>query len=226
MISPKISIVIPFYNGYQMLHQLLFDLYKHGNRPEEVIVVNDASEDGEVYGGLDWWKSSGMLNIIEKRNKENQGFLLSANRGLKSAKGDVVILISNDVRVQCNLVQLIYEIYKSERGLYDPVVGGRLLDFDTGWNVFGGKIYSYLEGWLLAATSKQWKNLEYFDESFAPSDYEDVDFSTKAKEYGYDLKPLNDDRISHTGGQTYKYDETRRERTERNREIFRKKWVK
>lgn len=223
MTTFKVSIVIPFYNQYQLLHQLLFDLYSYGNRPDEVIVVNDASEDAEVYGGLDWWKKSGMLKIVEKRNEENLGFLLSANIGLKSAKGELVILISSDVRVQCNLIQLIAT---SDANRVGTLIGGRLLDYDTGWNVFDGKIYPYLEGWLLATSKFHWEQIRYFDERFAPSDYEDIDLSTTVLLQSGRLMPLNDDRITHIGGQSYKYDEVRRERTEHNREVFRDKWLK
>lgn len=217
----KTSIVIPFYNQYHLLHQLLFDLYSHGNRPDEVIVVNDASDDKEVYDGLGWWKSNGMLKIVEKRNEENLGFLYSANIGITSSKGDIVILISNDVRVRCDLVSIVLEKLRPEM-----LIGGRLLDYDTGWNVFSGKVYPYLEGWLLACYQEGWDELGCFDTRFAPSDYEDIDLSTKAKDHGYSLLALNDDRITHIGGQSYKYDEVRRERTERNREVFRDKWLK
>ena len=36
-------------------------------------------------------------------------------------------------------------------------------DISTGWNKFGEKIFPYLEGWLLATTSKGWAELGYFE---------------------------------------------------------------
>ena len=223
MKNPKVSIVIPCYNHYDLLHQALFDLYSHGNRPYEIVVVNDASTDKEFYDGLTWWESNGMFNIKEIRNTENMGFLSSSNFGLKEARGDIIALLSNDVRVRDNIVNLLVNHYKLN-GKDCKLIGGRLLDFDTGWNRFGDRIFHYLEGWLLIATRESWEELKYLDDRFAPSDYEDIDLSTTALKMGYTLIPMNNDKIHHMGGQSYGYDEKRKERTEKNRKKFEEKW--
>ncbi len=70
------------------------------------------------------------------------------------------------------------------------------------------------------------KDIGYFDEDFAPMDYEDMDISTTALKKGYRLEPLNNPSIVHAGAGTYGYTEERRKQTERNREVFRNKWIK
>ena len=48
----KVSIVIPSYNNYALLHQLLMDIYKKCPDVYEVIVVDDNSSEEEMFEGL------------------------------------------------------------------------------------------------------------------------------------------------------------------------------
>jgi len=215
------SFVIPCYNHYELLHQVLYDIYQKCSPVDEVIVVDDASTAESFHNGLEWWKTNGMLPIRHIRNTKNQMFLKSSNIGMRQARGDVVCLISNDVRIHKDIVKQILS--------YDPAellfIGGRYLDWDTGWNTFNNRVYGYLEGWLLSAPNEMWKELDYFDEQFAPSDMEDVDISTKAVEAGYTLMALPSDMTTHLGGQSIGFNPEREKITLANKEKFRKKWT-
>lgn len=216
----KVSFVITNYNGWSMVHQLLFDIFKTCHLPSihEVIVVNNGCTEPESFSGLEWWVSTGILPVREVRLEKNIGFLRAANAGMREAKGDVVCLVSNDVRIHDDVVSFIT---KSGRTLF----GGRLLDYDTGWNSFDGRVFPYLEGWLLATDKSVWEELGYFDERFAPNDMEDVDLSTSALASGCILFPIPDGYATHIGAQTLKYTPEREEITKKNREKFREKWV-
>ena len=79
-----------------------------------------------------------MLPVKELRLENNMGFLLASNAGMKSATGDIIALISNDVRVKDDIIiRIILQINTT----YNSFIGGRLLDFSTGWNNFGDKIF-------------------------------------------------------------------------------------
>lgn len=217
--NDKVSIVIPNFNRWDLCHSLLFDLYQKCASIDEVIVVNDGCTQVESFTGLQWWRESQMLPVRELRLEENVGFLLASNAGMQEATGDIIILISNDVKVMGDIVLRIRHF------LHDhpkALVGGRLLGFDTGWNNFDGHIFPYLEGWLLAACSDVWKSVGYFDEQFAPHDYEDIDLSVKVGR----LLALPEDLTIHHGAQTIGYNPQREEQTQKNREKFRKKWIK
>lgn len=219
----KVSIVIPTYNHYNLLHQCLFDVYRNCINADEVLVVNDSSTDEEVYSGLDWWKGSGMLNIREVRTAENRGFLRSSNIGLRKANGEVKILLSNDVRIYGDLLSAVLSILKDDP---NHLIGGVIHSHDTGWNTFNGKIYRYVEGWLLATTSENWERLGYFDEMYAPNDFEDVDLSTTAVRLGIKLASLPPGLVEHMGAQSIGYTDKRRELTEENKKKFEAKWTK
>lgn len=218
----KFSFVIPNYNRYDLVHQLLFDIYKNCMPVHEVIVVNDGCTEVESFTGIEWWKHSGMLPVKSLNLETNVGFLKASNSGMKKATGDIICLISNDVRVKGDIVQRIEHNLR----LCDCLVGGRLLDFDTGWNTFDNKVFFYLEGWLLATTSKIWKEVDYFDERFAPNDMEDIDLATKVQELGYNLVALPEDITFHMGAQSIGFNPAREELTKRNKEKFRAKWMK
>jgi GT2 family glycosyltransferase len=216
------SFVIPTYNHYNLLHQCLYDIYQKCSPVDEVIVVDDCSTDQDYHDGLRWWVGNGMLPIRVVKMKENSMFLKASNAGLKRATGDIVCLLSNDVRLHKDIVTQISDMINSyERCL----IGGRYLAFDTGWNTFGAAMFPYLEGWLLATSRESWEELDYFDTRFAPSDMEDVDLSATARMRGYHLLPLDDRATTHMGGQSIGFNPEREAITIVNKEKFRKKWV-
>jgi GT2 family glycosyltransferase len=215
------SFVILNYDGWEMTHRLLFDIYQNCTRPDEVLIVNNGCKKKESFEGTAWWIENGMLPVRELRIEENIGFLLGANEGLKEADTDIICLVSNDVRIHKDIVTHIdYQI----RNCYKSLIGGRLLDWDTGWNTFGNKMFPYVEGWLLATTKDNWKELNYFDELYVPNDMEDLDLSATAKNLNYMLVSLPEDYTSHHGAQTISYGSPREELTKRNKEKFRQKW--
>lgn len=211
------SFVIPTYNHYDLVHQVLFDIYKHCSHVDEVIIMDDASPE-PLSDGLNWWMTNGLLNVRHIRMKENKGFLRNSNAGLKLATGDMICLLSNDVRIYGNVSEFCL-MHVNE------LVGGRLLYWDTGWNTFNGTVYPYLEGWLLASHRDNWEDLGYFDERYVPYDYEDVDLSTTAVSKGYKLLSLPEDYTSHIGAQSIQYGDEREKQTQINRKKFEAKWI-
>ena len=237
----KVYVVIPHYNRYDLLHARLNELHKYcKNSVTEVLVVDNGSTDGGTQGGLEWWSkfpSTTEFKVRSLRIEENIGFLLASNAGIfdtvsRCEPDDIIVLLSNDVEVRTDFVRQVTDIISQ----YPPseenmgfsravLVGGILYTHDTGWNKFGEILYPYLEGWLLATTANNWRTIDYLDTRYAPSDYEDVDFSTKARLWNWELVPLNNPGIHHIGGQSYGYTEERRKRTEENKKKFEAKWI-
>ena len=219
----KVSIVIPSYNNYALLHQLLMDIYKKCPDVYEVIVVDDNSSEKGMFEGLQWWIKHTTLPITVRRELVNDGFLMTSNRGLKLASGDAIILISTDVRIHKDIVSTVNTWLQA---IPNSLIGGTVYDKSTGWNEFDEKIFPYVEGYLLATTYDGWRDLGFLDERYAPNDFEDVDLSTTARSLKYNLQKLPDNSVEHIGAQSIPYGAERQELTERNREKFRKKWIK
>lgn len=219
----KVSFVIPSYNHFELVNQLLCDI-RDNCTPDEIIVVDDFSTDQKAIDGLAWWAKNYDVTVL--RTPENLGFLRTSNFGMKQATGDIVCLISTDVRIYKDLAEVARATMTVNKRL---LLGGRYLDFNTGWNTFDGSIYKYIEGWLLITTKENWQELGYFDERYAPFDAEDLDLSTTALSKGYDIAQIaaiNGLLVEHIGAQTIKYGDERRKQTEINIRKFLEKWIK
>ena len=216
----KVSFVIPSWNHFELINQLLVDIHEH-TKPDEIIVVDDCSTDSKAIEGLEWWRVNYGVKVV--RLSENLGFLKASNFGLKQATGDIVCLISTDVRIFEDITFYVkVTLGEGVKALF----GGVVYRDSTGWNEFNGKIFPYAEGWFLAATKTAWEEFGYFDEELAPHDFEDVSLSTVAISLGYELLSIPPSAMKHVGAQTIGYTEERRKITEVNREKFREKWIK
>src|SRR5690242_10603947 len=89
--SLLLSIVIPNWNGARFLPTCLDSLQQQTYAPLEVIVVDNASQDGSQ----DLLKTRyPWVKLIEL--PENRGFTGACNAGMKAAQGELVCLLNND----------------------------------------------------------------------------------------------------------------------------------
>ncbi len=221
------SIVIPVYKNSELCEKILGRIYSHEkDMVDEVVIVDDCSNDNSLKEVFEHYKNLLPLTVIV--NEKNLGFTLSANKGLKFcekpiATRHITFLISSDVEIRGKFIEKTADILLGAR---KSLVGGKVLFGDTGWNSFDGRVFFYLEGWFLAATSDGWRDLKYFDENYAPFDFEDIDLSTAAMKKGYKLIPLNSPALFHIGAASIGYNPEREAVTKRNREYFKNKWMK
>lgn len=219
-----LSIVIPVYNGWHMVHSLLFDIYNH-TAEVEIIIADDCSTDEEVAKGIKWWQGTMFKNnLAHYKTPTNYGFLRNANFGVSKAKTNNVLLLNSDVKLRDNNTINKIEAVLNNNIYVPTLVGARLLDKDTGWNKFDKKVFPYLEGWFLAFRKSDWDFLGGFDELYAPYDFEDVDLSTKYVNIGGKLQAI-DVEAEHLGGQTIGFSPEREKLTKINQRKFEEKWL-
>ncbi len=225
---PEISIIIPYFNRWDLTHNRLMELYKFAPDNCEIILVDDCSTEAAAITGAAWWQKQASRHTVRYvKNKENIGFGKSINRGAKVAKGNILVFLNNDVIINGNFVnRIVSEIIQNGK---KTLVGGRLVWWEAGWNQFeldGDKfIVPYLEGWLLSCTQEAWEELGGFDKRYGKFDYEDIDLSTKALSLGYNMIALNDPSLKHLSGVSIaELQIDRMEITKRNRELYWEKW--
>ena len=90
---PRVSVVVPNWNGSSLLAKLLHDLAGQELRPEEVIVVDNASTDNSASIA----RAAGAT-VIELGS--NQGFSRAVNRGIEASQGDWIAIVNNDVELE------------------------------------------------------------------------------------------------------------------------------
>jgi len=103
----KISIIIPNYNGEELLKKNLPKvLAASGNA--EIVVVDDCSSDNSIEILKEF-----PVGVI--RNEKNLGFSSTVNRGVKEAKGEVIILLNTDVAPQKDFIDFLTPHFNDEK---------------------------------------------------------------------------------------------------------------
>lgn len=95
----SLSIVVVNWNTRELLLQLLDDVLPWAHDREiEILIVDNASEDGSVEAAQSSYPSADYPQIRWLVQSENLGFAGGVNRGFDAAKNDWVLLLNTDVR--------------------------------------------------------------------------------------------------------------------------------
>lgn len=99
---PKVSVVIPNWNGLKLLKVCLPSLKKQSFRDFEVIIIDNGSTDGSVEFVKKNYPEINLI-ILEK----NIGFSPAVNLGIKMGKGEYFVLINNDTKVDKDCLKML-----------------------------------------------------------------------------------------------------------------------
>lgn len=120
-----LSIIIVSFNVKNLIKECIESILKTKNGfIYEIIIVDNASTDESVEAvkGL---RVRG-LRIIE--NKKNLGFAKAVNQGIKSAKGDYILILNPDTKVKTDSLKKILNFAKSHPEV--GIVGAKLINPD------------------------------------------------------------------------------------------------
>jgi len=92
-----LCVVIPAYNAAEELNTCLESVYSTVPVNTEVIVIDDASPDPAAQKVIRSWRERMADHWSFLANKENQGFVGTANRGMAQTRSNVVLLNSDTV---------------------------------------------------------------------------------------------------------------------------------
>lgn len=100
-VQSPVTIIVPVYRGLDDTRACLESVVRHAasNRtPFELVVIDDASPEVAVRRYVDEFAATRRdFPVTVSHNEENLGFVVTVNRGLRAAPGDVVILNSDTV---------------------------------------------------------------------------------------------------------------------------------
>ncbi|WP_410514168.1 glycosyltransferase family 2 protein [Paenibacillus sp. BR2-3] len=233
------SIIIPTYNGLDLLQTCVESITAHTDTPYEIIVVDNGSEDRTTA-----YCRSKKITFISM--PANAGFPVACNAGINLAYGDELLLLNNDVLVSRGWLS------NMKRALYSaPDVGivGPVTNYASGRQ----QVETFYEGtadFYLAAEKanipdpSKWTETRrlvglcflfkrevldkvgLLDERFSPGHYEDDDYCFRARLHGYRLLIAGDTLVHHEGSASFKqvFNEGWQGLVERNRKLFIDKW--
>lgn len=95
----SVSVVIPNYNGRKLLQKHLASVIEYAGRCE-VIVVDDASNDDSVE-----FLENNFPQVRVVRLEQNSRYAAACNAGVAAAKGDIIMLLNNDVSPQPHFLE-------------------------------------------------------------------------------------------------------------------------
>ena len=135
-----ISVVIPNFNGENLLPQILpsaFQAIQRSGIKGEIIVVDDCSTDKSV----DMLKSRfPEVKIIQ--NENNSGFSITSNKGIRAASYDWVLLLNSDVKLEPEYFVHLLK-YTSKEKVFG--VMGRIINWQDE-NIQDGAKYPFFHG--------------------------------------------------------------------------------
>ncbi len=141
--APACSIVIPTYNGRELLRSCLASIARHRpsgrDCPIEVVVADDASTDGTAE-----WLCQDHPEVRSVRLERNGGFCAAANAGVAAAHAPFIQLLNNDTEVTPGWVEAGLAPFVDQTvGSVAPLV---LVRSDPGRVDSAGDSYSFI-GW-------------------------------------------------------------------------------
>lgn len=194
----NVTVVIPVWNGEYLLRKnidALINAKKNSrNSIHEIIVVDDASDDGSV----EFLKSyKDDIKVI--KHTKNRGFATSVNRGFSYAKTPLVCLLNQDIIVTENFLDKVIRHFKDKKVFavslhemgYGPFMGFFVKGFFGFSNLeeFDKPVETmWASGSSAVFRRKIWRKLNGLDEVlFHPFYWEDVDISYRAQKRGYEI---------------------------------------
>ena len=209
-----ISIIIPVFNQHDMTTECIYSVMET-TTDFELVVVDNGSEPP--------YKPPfcGFAEIRTIRNETNEGFPKAVNKGIRASKGDVIVVLNNDVIVTHGWSEKLLRAL-DEYSIVGPVTNycagmqkvrandysskDQLSDASNDWyESYGDTVteVNFVIGFLMMFKRPLYDEIGEFDETMWPCSGEEVDFCFRAKEAGHKIAIVNGCYVHHEGSVTF-----------------------
>ncbi len=194
----KVSIVIPNFNGEKLLEKNLPSVITAGkfepNCISEIIVVDDGSEDGSVK-----FLKTNFPEVKVIKHTKNRGFSMTVNTGVRSAKGDLIVLLNSDVIPEKDFLVMSLPHFENPKvfavSMHEKGYGWAKGQFIEGYVglIMGEESNKtcrsfYVSGGSGVFRRRIWVELGGMDEKLlSPFYWEDIDLCYRATKRGYQV---------------------------------------
>ncbi len=109
---PLVSVIIVHYNDTRFLHGCLTNIFKTKYPNFEVLFVDNGSTDNSIDFLKKHFGKESKLKIL--RNQRNLGFTGGNNIGWKVARGDYLVLLNDDTKVDKNWLSEVIKVMQND----------------------------------------------------------------------------------------------------------------
>ncbi len=110
--QPKVSILIPNYNGKHFLKTCLPSIFKNAYKNFEIIVIDNNSNDGSVQ-----FLQNSFPQVKLVINQSNLGYSGAMNKGTEKATGDYYLFLDSDTKVDESWLKELLKIITSDKNI-------------------------------------------------------------------------------------------------------------
>ena len=184
----KVSIIIPAYNAQATIRKAVNSALKQDipKKNFEIIVVNDSSTDNTLSFLKPYIRRIRVIN-----QKKNQGFLKTANKGFRKARGKYVIKLDSDDYFKPTILKEMVKVLEKNPEIdfvycdyYDKLLNGKTKRIYTKNNIFN------TIGIGILLRKNKFAKEGFFNERVKFAEY-DLLLKTKERWRGYHVpKPL------------------------------------
>ncbi len=192
----KVSVVIPNFNSGALIEKnlpKLMDAWSNSkNNISEVVIVDDGSTDDSVS-----LIKTNFPKVRIIKHKVNRGFSASVNTGVRSTKGNLILLLNTDVSPEKDFLEEAMPHFENERvfavSLHEKGYGYARGNFKDGYiglemGEESKDVHSsfYVSGGSGLFRKSIWTELGGMDEKLlSPFYWEDIDICYRAHKRGY-----------------------------------------
>jgi len=232
---PPVDVVVPVFDAREHARACAASVLRHGRGDFRLVIVDDASRDAELVAHLDRLASK-QPRVVLLRNETNEGFVVSANRGLRHAAGRDVVLLNSDTIVTRGFLE------KLAACAYDDAVTGLVSPLTNNGTVCS--VPRFMEanevpasltvdqfaalverasrkrrpdlitavGFCMYVRAELIERIGVFDERNFPRGYgEENDYSERARAAGFRVRLCDDLFVAHAGRASFGSEGDRRE---------------
>ena len=230
---PLISIIIPHYNGKDILSECIDSLQNSTWKNFEIIVVDNHSSDDSIK-----MIKSKYPKVKIVQSDQNLGYAGGCNLGIPSTKGEYIVFLNNDTIHKPNWLEPMVEILEKDskissvqpkiKNYYDkekfdyaggcggeidifgfPFARGRIFnttETDSGQYDSSNEIF-WASGTAFMTRKSIFQKTNGFDDTFF-AHMEEIDYHWKCKIMGYKVVASPSSIVYHMGGKTLAYQST------------------
>ncbi|MEZ7500927.1 glycosyltransferase [Psychrobacter sp. Arc29] len=175
LIFPKVSIIVPVYNGEQFLKRCLDSISSQSYENIEIVIINDGSTDNTKKICEHFLPQEPRARVI---HKENEGVSVARNTGLSLVVGEYIYFVDADDYVLPEGIEHL--VRKAVESSSDLVVGEYYVASDTSEIKVSPQIASHSNDFLCSILSGE-NHSALWNKLFKNTLFNDIKFSTNIR---------------------------------------------